>query len=72
VRCERLDEAVTEQVLAAMQPAELVLAVAALEELEARDAALTRQWQMRLERAEYAAHLAECQRRAGIVGVRPE
>ena len=59
VRCERLDEAVTEQVLAAMQPAELALAVAALEELEARDAALTRQWQMRLERAEYEAQLAE-------------
>jgi hypothetical protein len=59
VRCERLDAAVTAQVLAAMQPAELELAVAALEELEARDAALTRQWQMRLERAEYEARLAE-------------
>ena len=59
VRCERLDEAVTEQVLAAMQPAELELALAALEELQARDAALTRQGQMRLERAEYEARLAE-------------
>jgi DNA invertase Pin-like site-specific DNA recombinase len=59
VRCEHLDEAVAEQVLAAMQPAELELALAALEELQARDAALTRQWQMRLERAEYEAQLAE-------------
>jgi DNA invertase Pin-like site-specific DNA recombinase len=59
VRCERLDEAVAEQVLAAMQPAELELALAALKELQARDAALTRQWQMRLERAEYEAQLAE-------------
>ncbi|MFY9973209.1 MAG: recombinase family protein [Chromatiaceae bacterium] len=59
VRCERLDEAVTEQVLAALQPAELELALAALEELQARDAALTRQWQMRLDRAEYEAQLAE-------------
>jgi len=59
VRCERLDAAVAEQVLAALQPAELQLALAALEELEARDAALTRQWQMRLQRAEYEAQLAE-------------
>ena len=51
VRCDQLDEAVAEQVLAALQPAELEFALAALEELEARDAALTRQWQMRLERA---------------------
>jgi DNA invertase Pin-like site-specific DNA recombinase len=59
VHCDHLDEAVAEQVLAALQPAELELALAALEELEARDAALARQWQMRLERAEYEAQLAE-------------
>jgi DNA invertase Pin-like site-specific DNA recombinase len=59
VRCERLDAAVAEQALAALQPAELQLALAALEQLEARDAALTRQWQMRLERADYEAELAE-------------
>jgi len=59
VRCDHLDEAVAEQVLAALQPDELQLALAALEELQARDAALGRQWQMRLERAEYEAQLAE-------------
>ena len=59
VRCDRLDEAVAAQVLTALQPAELQLALAALDELEARDAALSRQWQMRLERAEYEAQLAE-------------
>ena len=59
VRCDHLDEAVTDQVLAAIQPAELQLALAALEELQARDAALGRQWQMRLERADYEAQLAE-------------
>jgi DNA invertase Pin-like site-specific DNA recombinase len=59
VRCERLDAVVAEQVLAALQPAELQLALAALEELEARDAALHRQWEMRLQRAEYEAQLAE-------------
>jgi hypothetical protein len=45
--------------LRALQPAELKLALAALEELEARDHTVGRQWQMRLERAEYEAELAE-------------
>ena len=45
--------------LAALQPAELELALAALEELEVRDGTIFRQWQMRLERAEYEAALAE-------------
>jgi hypothetical protein len=42
-----------------LQPAELELALAALQELETRDQAIMRQWQMRLERAEYDAALAE-------------
>ena len=45
--------------LEALQPAELELALAALQELEARDRTIFRQWQMRLERAEYEAALAE-------------
>ena len=59
LRCDRLDAAVTEEVLKALQPAELELALAALAELESRDQALGRQWQMRIERAEYEAALAE-------------
>src|SRR5207237_6830036 len=58
-RCDLLDAALAEEVLAALQPAELELALAALQELEARDQAILRQWQMRLERAEYGAALAE-------------
>jgi hypothetical protein len=50
---------ITREVLRALQPAELSLALAALEELEARDHSIGRQWQMRLERAEYEAALAE-------------
>jgi len=57
--CKLLDDAIAEQVLQALQPAELELALAALEELELRDHTLGRQWQMRLERAEYEAALAE-------------
>jgi len=58
-RCDVLDGVIVEEVLNALQPAELELALAALQELETRDQAIMRQWQMRLERAEYEAALAE-------------
>src|SRR5437016_13206955 len=58
-RADLLDAAITEQVLQALQPAELELSVAAVRELELRVPAIMRQWQMRLERAEYEAALAE-------------
>ena len=58
-RSDLLDGAVAEEVLKALEPAQLELALAALEELEARDQTIGRQWQMRLERAEYEAALAE-------------
>ena len=58
-RCDLLDTAVSEQVLKVLQPAEVDLALAALRELESRDQAIMRQWQMRFERAEYEVALAE-------------
>jgi DNA invertase Pin-like site-specific DNA recombinase len=58
-RCDWLDAAIAEEVLAALRPAQFELALAALEELEVRDQTIFRQWQMRLERAEYEAALAE-------------
>jgi DNA invertase Pin-like site-specific DNA recombinase len=58
-RCDLLDATVVEEVLKALQPAELEIALAALQELESRDQTILRQWQMRLERAEYEAALAE-------------
>jgi DNA invertase Pin-like site-specific DNA recombinase len=58
-RCDLLDAAIAEEVLHALQPAELELALAALRELETRDQSILRQWQMRLERAAYDAALAE-------------
>ena len=59
VRCDLLDKAIAEEVLRVLQPAELALALAAVEELEARDQGIGQQWKMRLERAEYEAALAE-------------
>jgi DNA invertase Pin-like site-specific DNA recombinase len=58
-RCDLLDDAISEEVLKALQPAEIELALAALQELESRDQTISHQWQMRLERAEYEAALAE-------------
>ena len=59
IRCDLLDHAVAERALALLQPAEIELALESLHNLEARDQALMRQWQMRIERAEYEAQLAE-------------
>ena len=58
-RCDLLDAAIGEEVLKALQPAEIELALTALQELESRDRTISLQWQMRLERAEYEAALAE-------------
>jgi len=58
-RYDVLDPVIVEEVLKALKPAELELALAALQELEKRDQSIMRQWQMRLERAEYEAALAE-------------
>lgn len=58
-RCDLLDAAIAAEVIQALQPAEIELALAALQELESRDRTISRQWQMRLERAEYEAALAE-------------
>jgi DNA invertase Pin-like site-specific DNA recombinase len=58
-RCDLLDTAVATKALQALKPAELELALAAVEELAMRDQAVFRQWHMRIERAEYEAALAE-------------
>ena len=58
-RSDLLDGVIAEEVLKALKPAELELALAALHELESRDQSILRQWQMRLERAEYEVALAE-------------
>lgn len=59
VRTDLLDHAICEEVFKALKPAELELALAAVDELEQRDQAVMRQWQMRIERTEYEVALAE-------------
>lgn len=58
-RCDLLDTATAGEALKALEPAQLKLAVAAVEELETRDRTLLHQWRMRLERAQYETALAE-------------
>lgn len=53
VRCNVLDAPIVQRVLEVLQPAQLELALATLKELEQRDKAICRQWQMRVERATY-------------------
>ena len=59
IACRPLDEAVAERALEAVNPEQLQLALAAQEELLARDGTLRRQWDMRLQRAQYEADLAQ-------------
>ena len=58
-RCDLLDTAVSARVLSVLQPAQIEVAVEALRPLEHRDTAMSGQWRMRLERAEYEAQLAQ-------------
>src|ERR1700676_1619269 len=59
VRTDLLDDAICVEVFKVLKPAEIELALAALNELEQRDQAVMRQWHMRIERAEYECALAE-------------
>lgn len=59
VRCADIDAVVVQRIFELLTPDQLQIAVQALTELEKRDAAISKQWQMKLERAEYEAQLAQ-------------
>ena len=59
VRCDLVDRAAVKRALEVLQPAQIEIALKALEEVEKRDKALDRQWQMKIQRAEYEAQLAQ-------------
>ena len=58
LRGDGADAAVASAFLEAMQPAQLEVSIAALEQIEARVHQIDRQWQLRIERAQYEADLA--------------
>ncbi len=68
IRGDDIDAAVTQTFLEAMQPAQLEVSMAALEQIEARARQIDRQWQLRIERAQYEADLA----RRRFLAVEPE
>jgi predicted amidophosphoribosyltransferase len=59
VRSQEIDAAVSQRVLDVFQPAQLAIALQAYEELAQRATAVDRQWQWKIERAEYEAQLAQ-------------
>jgi DNA invertase Pin-like site-specific DNA recombinase len=58
IRGDGIDAAVAQLLLAAIEPAQLTIALEAVEHLEAQARAIEHQWQLRLERACYEADLA--------------
>ncbi|MDQ5853278.1 MAG: recombinase family protein, partial [Chloroflexota bacterium] len=68
IRGDGVDAAVASALLEAMQPAQLEVSLATLDQLEAQARQIERQWQLRLERAQYEADLA----RRRFLNVDPE
>jgi len=68
IRGDGVDAAVASALLEAMQPAQLAVSLATLDQLEAQARQIERQWQLRLERARYEADLA----RRRFLAVDPE
>ena len=58
IRGDGIDAAVAQLLLAAIEPAQLTIALEAIAHLEAQAQAIDRQWQLRLERARYEADRA--------------
>jgi DNA invertase Pin-like site-specific DNA recombinase len=68
IRGDGIDAAVAQTFLAAMQPAQLEISLATLQQLEAQAQQIDEQWQRRLERARYEADLS----RRRLFAVEPE
>lgn len=59
IRGDFLDKAITEKILRVMEPAQIEIAIKAFEELEQRSHMIDKQWQMKIERANYEVQLAQ-------------
>ena len=59
LRCDLADDPVCSRVLEVLQPAQIQIALKAQAAVKNQDKAIDRQWQMRLERAEYETQLAQ-------------
>jgi DNA invertase Pin-like site-specific DNA recombinase len=59
IQAPLVDQVVSRRVLEVFQPEQIQIALEAVQALEARQAAVERQWRLRLERLEYQAQLAQ-------------
>lgn len=59
VSCGPLDSAISERILEIIQPDQINIALEAIEKLEERNKAVDKQWEMKIDRAEYQAQLAQ-------------
>lgn len=59
IRCEPIDQDVTQRVLSVIEPKQIKIAVNALNELENRQQGISKQWQLKLQRTQYEADLAQ-------------
>jgi DNA invertase Pin-like site-specific DNA recombinase len=59
IRCADIDAVVVQRIFDLLKPDQLQIAIQALTQLEKRDAAASKQWQMKIERAEYETQLAQ-------------
>jgi hypothetical protein len=59
VRCDNLDNAVSQRILEVLKPEQFAIALKALQEIEQKDRAVDNQWKLKIQRVEYEAQLAQ-------------
>jgi hypothetical protein len=59
IRCEPVDQHVSQRILSIIKPKQIQIAIDALNELDNRQQGISKQWQLKLERAQYEVSLAE-------------
>jgi DNA invertase Pin-like site-specific DNA recombinase len=59
IRCADIDAAIVTHIFDVLKTDQLQIALAALEEIKKRDGSISKQWQMKIDRAGYEAQLAQ-------------
>jgi DNA invertase Pin-like site-specific DNA recombinase len=59
LRCDLADQPIVTRVLEVIRPQQVEIAIKAMEELQRRQNTIDTQWRMKIERAQYEAHLAQ-------------
>jgi DNA invertase Pin-like site-specific DNA recombinase/uncharacterized protein YndB with AHSA1/START domain len=59
LRCDLADQPIVSRVLEVIRPKQIEIAIKTMEELQRRQNSIDTQWRMKIERAQYEAHLAQ-------------